>query len=321
MSQILSLKEKYANYFKIGAAVNAKSIQAHGGLIKEQFNSLTAENATKPSEANPREGVYCLEEADTIAAFAKENGLALRGHTFVWHNQVPDWWFEGANAEQLMARVEQYMKTMAGRYPQMYCWDVVNEAVEDKEDYLLRKSPWLEICGEDFIPKAFELARSIMPNTDLYYNDYSEFRPDKCEKMVKLLTWLKERGAPVDGVGLQCHWQKDYPTYDELCRGMEAFAKLGLKIHITEMDLSVCAQDELSAKEKTAEDMELQAKRYGEAFRVFREYHELVDCVTLWGVSDDMTWLDYFPAKRKNWPLLFDENGQPKEAFYRITDF
>lgn len=323
MKEIVGLKEKYRDYFKIGAAVNAASIVAHGDLLKRHFNSITAENATKPAVVCPEDGFYHFEEADQIADFAVENGLALRGHTLVWHAQVPDWWFQGADRGVLFARLERHMRVMAERYPQMYCWDVVNEAVEDHESYLLRKSRWLELCGEGYLDAAFHAAKRIFPEADLYYNDYSEFRPDKCKKMIALVKGMLERGVPVDGVGLQCHWTQDQPTMDELRRGMEAYAELGLKIQVTEMDLSVYDFDDRSVGtgKPDPQRMELQAKRYGEAFRVFREYREVMDCVTLWGVSDDMTWLDYFPVERKNWPLLFDEQGQPKEAYWRIIDF
>lgn len=241
-----------------------------------------------------------------------------------WHNQTPDFLFKDATKETLLQRLRDYILCVGKRYESdFYCWDVVNEAIEDKSDYFYRKSPWLDIIGEGFIEHSFRIAKEILPETDLYYNDYNECNELKRNKVYKQVKNMLDRDVPIDGVGLQCHWNIFSPKMDEFKRAMEQYAKLGLKIQITEMDISVYEFTREGKVEKPSNDMiNKQAEIYKEAFSILREYKDIVDCVTLWGVADDETWLSKFTINnRKNWPLLFDENHKPKEAFYGVMDF
>lgn len=321
---MVGLKDKYKDYFKIGTAVNPKTVKTHEKLLKTHFNCLTCENESKPSNILRNENEYYFDQVDGILKFAKDNDMAMRGHTFVWHNQTPGWFFKDATKESLLQTLRDYITTVGKRYENdFYCWDVVNEAIEDKTDIFLRKSPWLDIIGEDFMDHAFRIAKEILPETDLYYNDYNESLLPKRDKIYKAVKDMLDRGVPVDGIGFQCHWNITSPTMDEFKSAIEKYAKLGLKIQVTEMDVSLFAfQDETKLDKPGLELLKKQVEIYKEAFRVFREYKDLVDCVTLWGVADDETWLDNFPVRnRKNWPLLFDENHEPKESFYEIMDF
>ncbi|MHB8128744.1 MAG: endo-1,4-beta-xylanase [Mobilitalea sp.] len=321
---MIGLKDKYQSYFKIGAAVNTKTIETHADLIKKHFNSITCENDTKFGSIQRHKDNFNFTKADKIVQFARDNKIAMRGHTFTWHNQTPDWVFENVDKNGLLDNLKTHMSILGKRYEQdFYCWDVVNEAIEDKSDLYYRKSPWTEIIGEDFMDYAFRFAREILPNTDLYYNDYNEVEIPKRDKIYEVVKSMKDRGIPIDGVGLQCHWSIYHPSLDLIKSAFEKYSKLGLKLQITEMDVSVFAHDNLDKLEKPSEKiLELQAKVYGDVFAIFREYKDIIDNVTLWGVADDATWLDDFPVlKRKNWPLLFDEQHQPKEALLRIMDF
>lgn len=321
---MITLKEKYREYFKLGTAVSVGTIKSHAELITTHFDSITCTNEMKFSSLCPLENSYRFEHADAIAQFARDNSLALRGHTFTWHNQTPPWVFENTNREGLLARLKNHIEVVAKRYQNdIYCWDVVNEAIADKGQDVMRKSPWTDIIGEDFMDHAFRFAREALPNTDLYYNDYNETHSPKREHIYNTIKGMLDRGVPIDGVGLQCHISIYSPDQDQIRRSFELYAKLGLKLQITEMDVSMFRhEDETRLPAPTPELLELQAKAYGAAFEVFREYKDCVDSVTLWGVADDDTWLDYFPVhNRKNWPLLFDEQHAPKEAFHRIVDF
>jgi len=170
---------------------------------------------------------------------------------------------------------------------------------------------------------AFLIAREMLPDTQLFYNDYNETNPEKRDKIYQTVKGMKERGVPVDGIGMQCHNNIYGPSADDLIRTIELYAGLGVRIHITEMDISLFEfSDHSSMVKPSAEILDKQAKAYDNYFRIFREYKDYIDCVTLWGVADDATWLDHFPVRnRKNWPLLFDEEHNPKEAFYRILEF
>jgi endo-1,4-beta-xylanase len=318
------LKDKYKDYFKVGVAVSHRTIKSHRDIITEHFNTITCENEMKFSSLTMEEGKYNFSYADQIYDFAIKNDLEVRGHTFVWHNQTPEWAFLGVDKEQLMKRIKSHIATVGGRYKnQVFCWDLINEAIEDKKDQILRHTKWLEFLGERYMDDVFRMAKEILPDKQLFYNDYNEANPDKRVKIHRTIKDMLERGVPIDGIGLQCHSNIYGPTAEELKRSLELYAELGLRIHVTEMDISLFEfQDHSKIDKPSAELLEKQAKVYGDFFRIFREYKDNIDNVTLWGVADDATWLDNFPVRnRKNWPLLFDENHNPKEAFYRIMEF
>ncbi|KAA9005335.1 endo-1,4-beta-xylanase [Paenibacillus spiritus] len=324
-----SLKETFRKHFKVGAAVSTRILEAQGDFIAGHFSSVTAENEMKPEEIHPEEERYDFAAADRIIDWAGKNGIAVRGHTLVWHNQVPAWMFlekDGTPVarERLLERMREHIRTVVGRYKgRAYAWDVVNEAVDDKTDRALRPSPWLDIIGPDFIQAAFEAAHEADPEALLFYNDYNETDPVKREKIYELLRSLLEQGAPIHGVGLQAHWNIYEPSLAEIREAIERYASLGLRLHITELDLSMYRfEDRRNDLDfPSVEMMSLQRQRYEEIFGLFREYADVIDSVTFWGVADDYTWLDYFPVRgRKNWPFLFDEKLRPKASFWSVTD-
>lgn len=326
----VSLCEAYRDYFSIGAAVNSRSVDTHADLLKVHFNSITAENEMKFERLHPEPEVYDFEKADILLRFARENGMRMRGHTLVWHNQTPSWVFREnglpRKKESLLAVMKDHIRRVTSHFsPNLYCWDVVNEAVEDKGSNILRRSPWLEIAGEDFLKEAFVCAKESVPEASLYYNDYNACVPEKREKICTLLRRLLEEGAPVDGFGIQGHWNITAPQPDEIRRSIEAYASLGLKLQITELDLSLYAQSDPYRPEPGPAPEELlirQTKLYEEIFHIFREYRDVIEAVTFWGVADDDTWLDrFFEPHRANRPLLFDEEHKPKAAFRAVTQF
>ena len=320
----ITLKEKYSDCFKIGACVNSRSIATHKELILSEFNSVTCENEMKFAVVCPDGENYDFTRADAIHRFAVDNGLDLRFHTFLWHNQTPPQIFEGATRDRLIASLKKHIDIMAARYGKsVYTCDVANEVIEDKQDSFFRSSPWFEIIGEDFCDIAFSYAKQAMPNVKLCYNDYNESNPVKSKKIFDFVKGMKDRGVPVDTLGLQAHWNIFSPSLDDIRRAFDLYSKLGVNLQVTEMDVSVFAfEDASSIASPTAEMLEKQADLYEKVFGIFREYSEIIDCVTTWGVADDDTWLDRFPFKdRKNWPLLFGINHGRKEAWSRIMNF
>ncbi|WP_424767400.1 endo-1,4-beta-xylanase [Paenibacillus sp. sgz302251] len=324
------LGEQYRDYFDIGAAVNLTTIETQKDVLSAHYNSITAENDMKFERIHPQEGVYTFEAADKLAAFAGQHGMKMRGHTLVWHNQTPDWVFEGSGGatvdrETLLSRMKSHIDTVAGRYKgRIYGWDVVNEAIEDKSGVWLRDSRWLQIIGEDFIAKAFEYAHEADPEAVLFYNDYNECFPEKRDKIIRLVQSLKDKGAPIHGIGLQGHWNLNGPSLADIREAIERYAALGLQLQVTELDISVFDFEDrrTDLKQPTSEMLELQAERYEQVFRLFREYKEVITAVTFWGAADDYTWLDDFPVRgRKNWPLVFDEKHQPKPSFLKIANW
>ncbi|GAF66596.1 endo-1,4-beta-xylanase [Bacillus sp. TS-2] len=321
------LKSLFKDDFLIGAAVTPKTIDSQKELIVQHFNSITAENEMKFERVHPLENQYSFEEADKLIEFANNHKLQMRGHTLVWHNQTPPWMFEQSDGselerEALLSRMKAHIDTVLNRYyGKIYAWDVVNEAISDSDGQFLRDSKWRDIIGDDFIEKAFTYARAADPNALLFYNDYNEFVPEKRDKIYQLIKSMIDKGVPIDGIGLQGHWNLEYPSIDLMKQGIEKYASLGLQLHITELDVSMFLHEDkrTDLKAPTKEMLELQAIRYKEIFSLLKEYRKHITSVTFWGVADDYTWLDNFPVRgRKNWPFLFDQFHKPKQSYHEL---
>jgi endo-1,4-beta-xylanase len=327
LNSIRSLCKEYAEYFPIGVAVNPRVIKSHAELIKKHFNSITAENEMKPGSIHALKAEYNFGQAESLVEFAQANNMQLRGHTLVWHNQTPEWFFidkDGvpASRELALLRMKEHIDTVTTYYKgKTYCWDVVNEAIDDSASGYLRKSKWLGIVGEDFIEKAFEFAYASDPSARLFYNDYNAVLPDKCEKIYRLAKTMKDKGTPIHGIGLQGHWSVFGPTLDVIKRAIDKYASLGLELQITELDISLFPPDYKGTELKAplVDLIKMQEEYCAKIFELFREYKDVITGVTFWGAADDVTWLNDFPVRgRKNWPLLFDDNQKPKAAFYGI---
>lgn len=323
------LHEAYADHFLIGAAVNPWAIRNQEGLLAHHVNSITAENEMKFERLHPEPNRYTFEQADELVAFAKKHGMKMRGHTLVWHNQTTDWLFEDeagnlVDKETLFARTKEHIHTVVGRYKDaIYTWDVVNEVIADEGDQLLRQSKWTDITGDEFIARAFHYAHEADPEAQLYYNDYNESLPHKREKIYTLLKSLLDQGVPVHGMGMQAHWNIYGPSVDDIRAAIERYASLGLRLQLTELDVSMFAHDDrrTDLKEPTAEMLRLQEARYEEIFKLLVEYRDVIDGVTFWGIADDFTWLDDFPVRgRKNWPFVFDTQQHTKSSFWKLIE-
>ncbi|MEO7531431.1 MAG: endo-1,4-beta-xylanase [Sediminibacterium sp.] len=330
------MKDYFRKYFTIGVAVSPRALKTdEAGLILKHFGSMTPENAMKMGPIHPQENQYFWRDADSIMAFAKANHLKVRGHNLCWHNQAPRWMFTNAagdtvTKEVLLQRLKDHITTVVNRYKgQIYAWDVVNEAISDKKDEYLRPSAWYKICGEDFIAKAFEYAHEADPDALLFYNDYNEINPIKRDKMYKLVKSLKDAGVPIHGIGLQGHWAINEPSEEELTTTLKKFANLGLKIQVTELDISVYKKEHEARERKTedintdftAEKEKAQIEMYKQCFKVFEKYKKSLTSITFWNISDRGSWLDNFPVRgRKDYPLLFDKNLQPKKVFWEVVN-
>ena len=331
------LKDYYKDHFPVGVAVSPRALEGQSAeLILKHYNSMTPENVMKMGPIHPEENRYNWEYADQIADFAVKHNLKLRGHALCWHSQAGDWIFKDENGDQvskevLLKRLKDHITTVVKRYKgKIYAWDVVNEAVSDEEDEFLRDSPWYQICGEDFIIKAFEYAHEADPDLKLFYNDYSAVHPIKRDKIYRVVKMIQDAGVPIHGVGIQGHFSIYEPTEQELRDAIKKYASLGVEVQITELDVSVyhkehSRRDPLPKDEDDAfkqEQEQKQIEQYDMLFRVFRDFGDTLTGVTFWNISDRYSWLDNFPVRgRKNYPLLFNEELQPKKAYYKIIDF
>jgi endo-1,4-beta-xylanase len=245
------------------------------------------------------------------------------------------------SVELLRERMKTHIFKVVERYADVVDnWEVVNEAISDNPDETYRDgedgSKWYEIYGDHtYIYDAFRFAREALEKTTgsargkLYYNDYNVPRPHKLESILALVDCLRnEKGIPVDGVGLQGHWRLDEPSVGDIEEAIDRIEAAGLKAKISELDISVYTEDDWEKKvwepDKPFTEAleEEQADRYEELFELFRENKDVITSVTLWGITDSITWLDAFPtAIRDDYPTLFDDDKRPKEAFRRITSF
>lgn len=339
------LKDAFKDDFLVGTALNPWQSSGRAGreldLIDRHFNSVTSENSMKWIALQPRPDRFEFAEADRFVEFGTSRGMKVIGHTLVWHSQTPRWVFEDGQGrpvskEVLLERMRKHIHTVAGRYKgKVLGWDVVNEALED--DGSLRRSPWLTILGEDYLVKAFQFAHEADPGAELYYNDYSLEGGRKRDGALELVRKLQAGGVKLTGVGLQGHYAIDHPSADEIDRTIDAFAKLGLKVMITELDVNVLPTPghggaEISTRfredarwnpwpDGLPPEMEQRlADRYAAIFGVFLKHREPVTRVTFWGVHDGASWLNHFPVRgRTNYPLLFDRTLQPKRAFDAVV--
>ena len=332
------LKDAYKDFFTIGVAVNQTNVTdpAQIEIIKKQYNSVTAENDWKPGEIHPQEGVWNFEKADKIANFCRENGIKMRGHCLCWHSQFADWMFvdkkgKEVKKEVFYQRLREHIHTVVNRYKDVvYAWDVVNEAMADDGPQMFRPdaSPYrqsrhFKLCGDEFIAKAFEFAREADPDGLLFYNDYSTVDNGKRERIYNMVKKMKDAGVPIDGIGMQGHYNIYFPDEEQLEKAISRFSEIVKHIHITELDLRTNTESggQLMFSRGEAKPQEpyiatLQEDQYNRLFRIFRKHKDVIDNVTFWNLSDKDSWLGI-----NNHPLPFDENFKAKRSLQVIRDF
>lgn len=323
-----SIKKTWKKSFLVGAAVEPAQLEGKDAeIIKANFNVLTPENAMKFTSIHPEEGTYDFTNADAIANFARKNHMKLRGHTFVWHHPqtIADWMFfrpDGTRKtrEEALAMLEGHMRTLMTRYGDVvYAWDVVNEAFDTTEANGWRRTPWYDTIGPDYVEQAFIIAHKIDPKAKLFYNEMVTEDPKKVDLMVRLLTNFKNKGIHIDGIGLQTHISLNYPTMKAIKDSLDRYAKFGVTVDITELDMTLYTSDFEAFPDGAPEDyLVRQAWRYRELFELFSQY-DCVSSVTSWGFCDKYSWLRYTPNVRGDWPLFFDDDLAPKLAYAGIT--
>ena len=336
------MKDMYKDYFMIGVALNQRNVsnQDQINLVKAEFNSITAENDMKPGELHPKEGVWNWEKADKIADFCRQNGIKLRGHCLCWHSQFADWMFTDKKGKEVKKevfyeRLREHIHTVVNRYKDVvYCWDVVNEAMADdggrrwgpngpQKPSPYRQSRHYKLCGDEFIAKAFEFAREADPNALLFYNDYSCVDEGKRERIYNMVKKMKDAGVPIDGIGMQGHYNIYFPSEEQLEKAIVRFKELVKHIHITELDIRMNQEMGGQLQFSRGENKPVAGymntmltDQYSRIFKIFRKHKDVIDCVTFWNLGDRDSWLGV-----NNHPLPFDENYKPKQAYFAIKNF
>jgi endo-1,4-beta-xylanase len=353
LSAQTTLKEVYKDAFKIGVAVNDQIVSGKDktsqDIVVKHFNTITLENSMKAALINPQPGVFNYEPGDAFIDFGKKNNMFIIGHTLAWHNQTPDWFFQDENGkpkskEEVAQRLHDHIKAIAGHFAgKVNAWDVVNEVIDDDGNY--RQTKWVKGIGsgDEFVKLAFKYTAQYAPNTELYYNDFNAWRPTKRDGIVRMVKMLQAAGIKIDGIGIQGHWGLNYPKTEYIEQAIDAYAALGVKVMITELDVDVLPltkEGQIIGQgmgEKQFQNEEFKtfldpyqkglpadvekalADRYAHFFEIFYKRKDKIDRVTLWGVHDGMNWKNDYPVpNRTNYPLLWDRNKKAKPAFNAV---
>ncbi|MCM3652928.1 endo-1,4-beta-xylanase [Metabacillus litoralis] len=302
--------------FLIGASVSASPFltdEKYKTTLKQEFNLLTIENELKFSKVHPQRETYNFLIPDIIVDFAEENKMKVRGHTLVWYHSNPDWLTNQTySREEMISILKGHIQTVVGHYKgKIYAWDIVNEAFN--EDGTLRENIWLKTIGPEYIELSFEWAHEADPNALLYYNDFNNERMNKkSDAIYKMVKNFKKRGIPIDGVGFQMHSSITYEkNYDQLKENFKRFEEINVDVQITEMDVKV-----QHSKDSYNERLNQQAKMYADTLDVCLSADNCSAFVT-WGISDRYSWIPDYTGN-EDFPLLFDEDYQPKPSYDEI---
>lgn len=342
----IALKDALKGRFYIGAALNDRQFweqdTADVDIIKRHFSAIVPENCMKSMYLQPLEGQFDFKDADQFVAFGEKYGMWITGHCLIWHSQLPEWFCVDENGDNtspqtLKSRMKSHISTVVGRYKgRINGWDVVNEAILEDGSY--RKNKFYEILGEEYVVLAFQYAHEADPDVELYYNDYNEWYPGRRGTVVRLIKTLKERGLRIDAIGMQAHIGMDSPSIDEYEEAIQTYTNAGVKVMVTEFDLSVLPWPRPETGADISKSIEYQKEinpftegipddvaqawtdRMSDFFKLFLKYQGKVTRVTTWGVSDGVSWKNNFPVRgRTDYPLLFDRNHQAKPVVKEIV--
>src|SRR5277367_6696876 len=282
----------------VGCAVVPEKLnneQQYASVVADQANILVAENAMKWKALRPAQDKFDFRGADAILAFASAHGQKVRGHNLCWHEALPVWFESTVTKDNARQILTEHIKTVAGRYAgKLHSWDVGNQAIDSKsgQPNAMRKSPWLELVGPEYIDVAFRTAREADSKALLTYNDYGieTDAPDETEKraaVLALVQGMKKRGVPIDAVGVQSHLRTENPAPGNGLRDfVRELRQMELQVFITELDVN----------ERKLDGTE--AERDAVIARIYKHYVTMmvaepnVTAVLTWGVTDRYTWLN-----------------------------
>jgi endo-1,4-beta-xylanase len=296
----------------VGTAVNMTPFRneaIYSETLRREFNLLVAENAFKFDALHPARTTFNFTDADALVAFAQANGMAIRGHTLVWHSQIPAWLASGSfTRDEVIAILRDHIMTVVGRYRgKILAWDVVNEAIDDATGQLRTSSFWFQRIGPEYIAMAFQFAHEADPDAILYYNDFeAEGAGAKSDGVFNLVSGLVSQGAPIGGVGWQMHKINPFRITAANRTNAQRLGALGLEVSITEMDIRIQLPSD-------AQTLQQQALGYGDAV-TFCLTEPNCAAVVMWGFTDKFSWI---PGVFNGFgdALIFDMNYQTKPAY------
>ncbi|WP_258171072.1 endo-1,4-beta-xylanase [Paenibacillus sp. R14(2021)] len=281
----------------------------YASVLTREFDILTPEYQMKMGQVQPQQGVFDFGEADKLVSFARKNNMLIRGHALIWHQSLPDWVVNGHFTKEQWIQImkDHITKTVSHFKGEIYAWDVVNEAFYQNGAF--RPTVWYDNIGPEYIDLAFQFAHEADPNAKLFYNDFdTEVTNPRSNAIYKMVTGMKARGVPIDGIGFQTHLKIEGVDYSEMKKNLKRFGDLGLDTDITEMD--IVTHTFAGTQE---ERLQAQAKVYSGVIQVAMS---LPSCksVVFWGLKDGNSWLNKYTGFSE-YPLLFDNNYDKKPAY------
>ena len=298
---------------RIGTAVNTDALATNATyrqITADQFSSVTPENVMKWQVVEPTKGTYDWSAADQLVKFAEAHGQLVRGHTLVWHNQLPAWLTAGTyTSTQLRDLLRKHITDEVTHFRgHIWQWDVVNEAFND--DGTMRDTIWLRALGSSYIADAFRWAHQADPKALLFYNDYNiEGLGAKSDAVYALAKQLLAQGVPIDGIGAQGHLDTQYGFPNQMRQNLQRFADLGLKVALTEVDVRTTMP--VTTPEQLAQNADY-SQMLGACLLVRA-------CIsyTVWGFGDAFSWVpSVFPGEGS--ADIYDENLQPKASYFAL---
>ncbi|KAI8812222.1 endo-1,4-beta-xylanase precursor [Cladochytrium replicatum] len=306
-----ALAKAKGRYFGFAADVGELQDSGTANLHKTHSGLITPGNQMKWDATEPQQNVFSYSAAEQIVSFAKANNLLVRGHTLVWHSQLPGWVNNGNwNNATLTAAMKNHIANVAGHFKgQLVHWDVVNEIFN--EDGSLRSSPFSRSIGEAFVAIAFQAARAADPNAKLFINDYNlDYTGAKANAVINIVRKLRGQGIPIDGIGSQAHLVVGQIS-SSFGSVLQSFANLGVLVALTELDIRTTTPASQSALNQQRTDYKT----------VVSACLAVANCVGIeaWGITDKYSWIPQ-TFSGQGAALPFDSNYQPKPAYYGITD-
>lgn len=303
--------------FRVGAAVNVPLLQsnpAYRNIIINQFNVIFPENAYLVSRVHPQQGVYDFSEFDYLAAFCKTYNKHMEGANLFYQLYLPDWVnnFKG-DRHAWEALAKDHIETLVSRYKGVVeSWMVVNEALN--EDGTLQDNLWRQHIGDGYIGKFYTWAHEADPGAKLFYNDYNlENNVQKLSAALDIVDMLRNKGIPIEGIGMQMHNQVQFPTAGEVSSAAERIASRGYKVYFSEWDLSFnIYKNKTSLTEAMKQQQKALIKSMVLGYRTLPKQYQYG--ISFWGIGDADSWIRP-QFNRIDWPLLYDDNYKAKPAY------
>jgi endo-1,4-beta-xylanase len=323
----------------IGTSIKANRLNTatYTATAGAQFNFVTPENEMKWDALERQPGQFSFQNADRIVQFAQANRMKIKGHTLVWHSQLPAWVKQLATRDDVLNAMTQHITQVVTHFKgQIHAWDVVNEAFLDGNSPRLRGSDpndvndpnnangnngpdsiFRRLIGDDYIDRAFTIAHAADPDALLFYNDFNtEGTSAKANAVYTMVQGMLQRGIPINGVGLQMHITSNVDgqrSAQQISQNIERLTALGLQVIYSELDVSLCGTAAIDQRRQQ------QTQRLADVTKACTD-HPLCTAVTFWGVDDADSWRDSACNGGRSEPLLFDASFQPKADYEGVFD-